>query len=90
MGIAGYLGVQEIMISKTNVSPMSLYKKLQAFRLFLASRNIVAKQECEARTHHVNTWQCEGRMVKSMHSAMRQKVGYHSDMSSIMNYEMSN
>ena len=61
MGIAGYLGVQEIMISKTNVSPMSLYKKLEAFRLFLA------------RTH-----QCDGRMVHSMHSAMRQKVGDHS------------
>ena len=31
------------------VSPMSLYKKLQAFRLFLTSRNMVADQECKAR-----------------------------------------
>ena len=28
---------------------MSLYKKLQAFRLFLTSRNMVADQECKAR-----------------------------------------
>ena len=58
IGIFGQLfkGEQDINSTHTarqsksrHVSPMSLYKKLQAFRLFLTSRNMVADQECKAR-----------------------------------------